>query len=51
LQKNSNALSFLTLILLVNLALDHDVSELMAAIRREFDDALSSLEPFDVPAA
>ncbi|PZQ32358.1 MAG: hypothetical protein DI562_03650 [Stenotrophomonas acidaminiphila] len=50
-QKNSNALSFLTLIVLVEITLDPDVSAFMATLHQEFDDVLPALEPFDVPAA
>lgn len=50
-QKNSNALSILTLIVLGEISLDPEVPELMAVLHQEFEDVLPELEPFEVPAA
>lgn len=50
-QKNSNALSILTLIVLSEISLDPEVPELMAVLHQEFEDVLPELEPFEVPAA
>lgn len=50
-QKNSNALSILTLIVLGEISLDPEVPEFIAVLHQEFDDVLPELEPFEVPAA
>ncbi len=50
-QKNSNALSILTLIVLAEISLEPEVSEFMATLHQEFDDVLPELEPFEVPIA
>lgn len=48
-QKNSNALSILTLIVLGEISCDPAVAEFMAELHRDFDDVLPALEPFEVP--
>lgn len=46
-QKNSNALSILTLIVLAEVSVDPEVLEFLAALHGEFGDVLPELEPFE----
>lgn len=52
-QKNSNALSILTLIVLEEISVDPDITGFLtgflAALHLEFKDVLPELEPFEVP--
>lgn len=50
-QKNSNALSILALIVLAEISLEPEVSEFMAVLHQEFGDVLPDLEPFEAPMA
>lgn len=50
-QRNSNALSILTLIVLAEISFEMEVLELLDALNLEFKEVLPVLEPFDVPAA
>ncbi|MBY4599703.1 hypothetical protein K3217_29700 [bacterium BD-1] len=50
-QKNSNAISILTLIVLAQISLDPQVPNFISALHQEFYDVLPELEPFEVPAA
>lgn len=50
-QKNSNALSILTLVVLTEISDDPEIPEFLAALHQEFEDVLPELEPFEVPEA
>lgn len=50
-QKNSNALSILTVIILAEVSVDPEILEFLAALPEEFGDVLPELKPFEMPAA
>ena len=50
-QKNSNALSFLTLIVLEEISDDPEIRDFLGILHTEFEDVLPEMEPFEVTVA